>query len=267
MIVERQARPDLLRDSGRPTRRLLEIPQNTDVHAGGMIGFGPDGYLYVSTGDGGPQKDPEGRGQNLSILSGSLLRIDVDSRTDNLEYGIPADNPYVNHQKSEIRREIWAHGFRNLWRFSWDPITNDMWIGDIGQDSYEEITIARRGENHGWNVFEGFNLHSDVYRTKGTEYVPPVFAYPRNLGVSVTGGYVYRGKRSPSFYGVYIFADYESKRIWGLTQSNRRTLKIRQIGQADQRVVSFGEDNDGEIYAVGYEGTIYHVDLADAVFE
>lgn len=267
VVVERQARPDLSRDSGKPTRHLLEIPQDTDVHPGGMIGFGPDGYLYVSTGDGGPQKDPDGRSQNLAILSGSLLRIDVDERKGSLPYGIPPDNPYVDHPDKTVRREAWAHGFRNLWRFSWDPLTKDMWIGDVGQNSYEEITIARIGENHGWNIYEGFHPHSEQYRDPKATYVPPVFSYPRNLGVSVTGGYVYRGGRSPSFYGVYIFADYESKRIWGLTQSNRRLLKIREIGRAEQRIVSFGEDNDGEIYAIGYEGTIYHVDLADAVFE
>ena len=267
VIVERHAGPDRKRDSGRPTRRLMEITQNTDVHPGGMIGFGPDKMLYVSTGDGGPQKDPEGRGQNLSILSGSLLRVDVDSRTLGYEYGIPPDNPYTDSEDPTIHKEVWAHGFRNLWRFSWDSLTNDMWIGDVGQNSYEEITIARRGENHGWNVYEGFNPHSEQYRSEQAVYVPPVFAYPRNLGVSVTGGYVYRGSRSPTFYGVYIFADYESKRIWGLTQSNRRLLKIREIGRADQRIVSFAQDNAGEIYAIGYEGMIYHVNLDQAVFE
>ncbi len=267
VIVERRATDDLSKDSGRATRRLMEITQGTDVHPGGMIGFGPDGFLYVSTGDGGPQKDPEGRAQDLSILSGSLLRIDVDKRAPGLEYGIPPDNPYVDHPDPNVRREAWAHGFRNLWRFSWDTLTGDMWIGDVGQNSYEEITIARRGENHGWNIYEGFNHHSDQYRKDDATYIPPVFAYPRQLGVSVTGGYVYRGNRSPSFYGVYIFADYESKRIWGLTASDRRLVKIREIGRADQRIVSFGQGNDGEIYAVGYEGMIYHVALDDAVFE
>jgi len=267
VIVERQADVKLMRDTGRATRQLLEIPQNTDVHPGGMIGFGPDNYLYVSTGDGGPQKDPEGRAQNLSILSGSLLRIDVDGRSPGLEYAIPSDNPYANAKDSSIRREVWAHGFRNLWRFSWDPLTKDMWIGDVGQNSYEEITIAQKGENHGWNIYEGFSEHSKQYRRDGTTYISPVFAYPRNLGVSVTGGYVYRGKRSPSFYGVYIFADYESKRIWGLTQSKRKLLKIREIGRSEQRIASFGEDHAGELYAVGYEGMIYRIDLDEAVFE
>ena len=164
VIVERQANVKLMRDSGRATRQLLEIPQNTDVHPGGMIGFGPDNYLYVSTGDGGPQKDPEGRAQNLSILSGSLLRIDVNGRSPGLEYAIPTDNPYANSDDSSIRREVWAHGFRNLWRFSWDPLTQDMWIGDVGQNSYEEIMIARKGENHCWNIYEGFSEHSKQYR-------------------------------------------------------------------------------------------------------
>ena len=135
------------------------------------------------------------------------------------------------------------------------------------QRLFEEVSIVRLGENHGWNVFEGFTHFSDRYRRKGQKYTLPVLSYRRKHGVSVTGGYVYRGKRSKSFYGAYIFSDFESKRIFAATQSGRKLTKIRQIGTSPQKPSSFGIDSDGELFLVGYEGTIYRVILDDAVFE
>ena len=265
IIFQGQASRDLHCDSGKPMRPLLRLDEATNVHYGGGLEFGPDGYLYIGMGDSGPQGDPQGHGQNVKLLRGKMLRIDVDHGDKIRPYAIPSNNPFVGHP--QVRPEIWAYGFREPWRFSFDPVTGDLWVGDVGQDRYEEVNIVRRGENHGWNVYEGFELFSNRYRRAGETHVPPVFAYARKYGPSVTGGYVYRADPRSSFYGVYIFGDYESRRIWGLTQENRVLKKIRQIGTAPQRIASFGQDERGELYLVGYEGTIYKIDFDQAVFE
>jgi putative heme-binding domain-containing protein len=266
VIVERQANTDRTRDSGKPSRRLLRIPHKTSLHWGGMLAFGPDGYLYIGSGDGGPQEDPAGNSQNLQRWLGSILRIDVDNRDDGKPYGIPRDNPF-RKSRGRIRPEIWASGMRMPWRFSFDSTTGDLWVGDIGQSLFEEVSIVRRGENLGWNVYEGFTEFSNRYRRFGETYTPPVIAYRRKLGVSVTGGYVYRGKRSPSYVGTYIFGDFESKRIWALTQKDRRLTKVCQIGESPEQISSFGIDAEGEIFVVGYQGTIFRVVLDKSVFE
>jgi len=216
-------------------------------------------------GDTGPQEDPQGHGQNTTLLLGKMLRIDVDHPANGRPYAIPPDNPFVN--RNDVRPEIWALGFREPWRFSFDPLTGEFWVGDVGQDRYEEVDIVLPGENYGWNVYEGFEPFSNRYRKPGADYVLPVFAYARKFGVSVTGGWIYRGDTNSSFYGVYIFGDYQSRRLWGLTQENRQLKKIRELGLAPQRIVSFGRDLQGELYLVGYEGTIYRIDFQNAVFE
>ena len=264
-IFEREATADLATDSGRPSRQILKFDMSSPNHYGGGFQFGPDGFLYIGMGDTGPQEDPQGHGQNTMQLLGKILRIDVDHIDKGLAYSVPSDNPFAG--STAVRPEIWAVGLREPWRFSFDPATGDLWVGDVGQDRYEEVDIVRKGENYGWNVYEGFEPFSNRYRKEGATYILPVFAYGRKFGVSVTGGYVYRGQRESSFYGVYIFGDYQSQRIWGLTQGNRVLKTIRQIGTAPQRIVSFGKDSQGELYLVGYEGTIYKIDFADAVFE
>lgn len=266
VIIERQASEDFKRDAGVPSRRLIQIHQHTDLHWGGMLAFGPDDYLYIGAGDAGPQEDPDGHGQDMSLLNGKILRIDVDGRTGNLPYAIPPSNPFRD-AGPDVRPEIWASGFRMPWRFSWDSRTDDLWVGEIGQDLFEEISIVRAGENHGWNVYEGFHEFSDRFRREGAAYTPPVISYRRKLGVSVTGGYVYRGKRSPTYVGTYIFGDYQSKRIWALTQSDRKMTKVRQIGTSPERIASFGVDHEGELFLVGHDGTVFRVILDDSVFE
>ena len=206
-----------------------------------------------------------GNAQNRLLLRGKIMRIDVDGVEEDRAFRIPSDNPFVG--VPGMRPEIWAMGFREPWRFSFDAVTGDLWVGDVGQDLFEEVGIVRRGENHGWNVYEGFAAFSNRRRSPETEYVFPVFAYSRKYGPSVTGGFVYRAEPQSSFNGVYIFGDYEKRYIWGLTQENRTLKKIRQIGMAPQRIVSFGMDARGELYVVGYEGTIYRIDLSDSVFE
>jgi putative heme-binding domain-containing protein len=264
-VVERIASGDLRRDSGQPSRRLLAIPCVTQNHTGGCIAFGPDGFLYIGMGDTGPQQDPNGHGQDLKLHLGKMLRIDVEHRDGALPYAIPADNPF--RDRSDARPEIWALGFREPWRFSFDRTTGDLWVGDVGQDRVEEVAVVRRGENHGWNVFEGFEPFSQRRRLEKTTYIPPVFAYKRRFGNSVTGGFVYRGDRESSFYGVYVFGDYTSKKIFGLLQEDRQLVTVREIGLSPESIASFAEDATGNLFVVGYEGMIYRLDLQAGDFE
>jgi putative heme-binding domain-containing protein len=265
IIVEKKFEANFKRDSGQPSRRVLKIVSVAEDHSGGCLQFGPDGFLYIVMGDTGPHNDPNGHAQNLQLLLGKLIRIDVDRTEGSLAYAIPADNPFRG--RADARPEIWAYGFRNPWRFSFDPVTGDLWLADVGQDRVEEVDIVHRGENHGWNVFEGFEPFSNQYRKEGRTFTPPVFAYRRKYGNSVTGGYVYRGDKQSSFYGVYLCGDYTSKRIFGLTQENGTLKTVRQIGTIPQGLVSFGTDEAGHIYVVGYEGMIYQLDFTDARFD
>jgi glucose/arabinose dehydrogenase len=264
ILAERTASDDRRRDSGNPSRRLLKILSVTQDHSGGCIEFGPDGYLYLGMGDTGPQQDPQGHGQDMRTFLGKIIRIDVDKQDSGLPYGIPTDNPFRN--QSDILPEIWASGFREPWRFTFDSATGDLWVGDVGQDRVEEVAIVRRGENHGWNVFEGFEPFSNRYRKESATYTSPVFAYRRKYGNSVTGGYVYRGDKNSSFYGIYICGDYTSRRIFGLRQENGVLKTVWQIGMSPQNIASFGTDENGGIYVVGYEGIIYKLDFSNARF-
>lgn len=260
LIVERRFSADMEGDSGEESRQLLKIPSTTQDHNGGCVAFGPDGYLYFGMGDTGPQRDPQGHSQDMNLLLGKILRIDVDHRDPGLPYAIPADNPFVN--SPGVRPEIWASGFREPWRFSWDSVTGDFWVGDVGQDQFEEVGIVRAGENHGWNVFEGFNPYSERYRRDGETFVQPVWSYSHRLGSSVTGGFVYRGTKAPLMRGWYIFADHESRRIWALTQTDRKLNRIIEIGQAPTRAVSISQTRNGELYLVGFNsGKIHHLAL------
>jgi putative heme-binding domain-containing protein len=262
-VVERKAVSDGLRDSGEPSRLVLKIPVFSEIHNGGHIAFGTDGLLYIGMGDTGPQGDPRGHGQDLGTLLGKISRIDVDRTDRDRPYAIPRDNPF--RDKPGILPEIWALGFREPWRFSFDPPTGDLWIGDVGQGLYEEVTIARAGENHGWNVLEGFRPFSERFAKTDARYVLPVFAYHHRVGVSVTGGFVYRGQQNPLLAGQYIFGDYETRRVWALRQRDRALTSIIEIGRAPERVVSFGLDSEGEIYVVGLDrGLIYRIDASGA---
>lgn len=263
VIEERLADPSGLKDSGSPSRRLLELDQPAGNHNGGHITFGPDGYLYTAFGDGGPQKDPNGLSQNLSRFHGAMLRIDVNGRSQGKPYAIPSDNPFVAaHQNdTDILAEIWAYGFREPWQFSFDGDTGELWLGDVGQVRYEEVSIVRKGENHGWNVYEGFDEFSDEYRRPKTSYTAPVFAYSRQLGTSITGGRVYRGHRNSPLYGYYICGDHESRRLFALKHEDRRLTKVYELGFSPQRVSAFVTDGEGELLIVGYQGTLFRMDL------
>jgi putative heme-binding domain-containing protein len=265
IIVEKQFAPDFKSDSGQPPRRILKIASVAEDHSGGCLQFGPDGFLYIVMGDTGPHNDPHGHAQNLQLLLGKLLRIDVGHGEGGKAYAIPSDNPFRG--RSDARPEIWAYGFRNPWRFSFDSVTGELWLADVGQDRVEEVDIVHRGENHGWNVYEGFEPFSNQYKVEGRTFTAPVFAYRRKYGNSITGGYVYRGDKESSFYGVYLCGDYTSKRIFGLTQQNGILKTVRQIGTLPQSLVSFGTDEAGNIYVVGYEGMVYQLDFGTARFD
>jgi glucose/arabinose dehydrogenase len=268
-IVERLASEDLLHDAGVTSRRLFENEQPAYNHNGGCIAFGPDGMLYIGCGDGGFQRDPNGNGQNPHTAHSKMLRIDVDHRDDGRQYAIPKDNPFLKEHERDpaFVPEIWATGFREPWRFSFDSKTGALWVGDVGQDRWEEVCVVQAGENHGWNVYEGYEPFSNEYRREGEKFTFPLYAYPHSFGVCVTGGYVYRGKQSPSFEGVYIFGDYETRRVWGLKEHNGQVQSVRELGEAPQHISSFGVDENGEIYVVGYEGAIFHADLSQSKFE
>jgi glucose/arabinose dehydrogenase len=265
VLVEKEFAADFSGDSGRPARRLIRINSVAEDHSGGWLEFGPDGFLYFAMGDTGPHHDPNGHAQNLRLLLGKMMRLDVDHRDPGLAYAIPADNPFRG--QPEARPEIWAYGLRNPWRFSFDRVTGDLWLADVGQDRVEEVALIRRGENHGWNVFEGFEPFSNQYRVAGRTFTPPVFAYRRKYGNSITGGYVYRGDPKSSFYGVYVCGDFTSKRLFGVTLENGVLKTARQLGTVPQQLVSFGTDEAGNLYAVGYGGMIYRLDFSGSRFD
>ena len=270
VIGERIASEDFSKDSGKPTKKVLEFEVATEFHHGGGIEFGPDGYLYIGMGDGGPQEDPLGNAQNLHSFAGKLLRIDVDKNTNNKFYSIPKDNPFIGHPDEKVLREIFSYGLRQPWRFSFDSKTGDLWVGDVGQNRFEEINIVRSGENHGWNVFEGYELFSTKFRKENLNLINPVISFRRSHGVSITGGYVIRpkGVNNESYEGVYICADYQSKKIWGIKQKNRTLEMVREIGNCPDRLVSFGIDKKRNIYAIGYDkGIIYKLDFSGSIFE
>ena len=229
---------------------LLKIDQPFPNHNGGSIAFGPDGYLYIGLGDGGSRNDPMGNGQNLGTLEGSVLRIDVDSQTGDRPYGIPADNPFVNH--TGARPEIYALGFRNIWRLDFDPKTGHLWAGEVGQDLWEEIHIVEKGGNYGWSVREGTHFFSNAPQAASVQSVPPVLEYDHQIGKSITGGTVYRGKAAPVLEGHYLYGDYVSGQLWALHYDTEAGRVVRNVSVDwnGQPIASFGQDENGEVYVM-----------------
>ncbi len=227
---------------------LLRIEQPYWNHNGGTLVFGPDGYLYIGLGDGGLGGDPHGNGQNLGTLLGSILRIDVDHQDPGLAYAIPKDNPFVDRQGA--RGEIWAYGIRNVWRVTFDRKIGTCWAADVGQDNWEEIDIIRRGGNYGWNIREGLHPFPPGDTRAATDLIDPIFEYHHEVGKSITGGYVYRGKRVPALDGAYLYADYVTGQVWALwyDPATNRVTANRTIRQNGPPVLTFGEDDEGEIY-------------------
>jgi glucose/arabinose dehydrogenase len=235
---------------------ILEIPQPYGNHNGGQIAFGPDGFLYISMGDGGSGGDPQGHGQNTSTLLGNILRIDVDNPSGGMAYGIPSDNPYVGNT-SGARPEIYASGLRNAWRFSFDPETGRLWAADVGQNAYEEVNIIEKGGNYGWNIMEATHCFEPETGCNRQGLTLPVWEYPRGEGVSVTGGYVYRGQRVPALEGRYIVGDFASGKIWALTYNGSGMATAEELMDTELTISSFGVDRNNELYVLAFDGNIY----------
>ena len=237
-------------------RVLLTIPHPSfSNHNGGMLAFGPDGYLYIGVGDGGSANDPPNNAQNRNVLLGKLLRIDVDRQSGTLPYAIPLSNPFIG--SIDGRDEIFAYGLRNPWRFAFDRLTNQIWLADVGQGDREEVnTPIQHGGNYGWRVYEG----SACTNTDRTLCVPsnflfPVFDYGHTGGrCSITGGYVYRGARGSIPAGLYVYGDFCSGEIFTWNGAAQQVLLDTSLS-----ISSFGEDDDGEIYVVGLNGVVSRI--------
>lgn len=251
---------------------VITAEQPYSNHNGGMVAFGPDGYLYVGLGDGGSGGDPDGNGQDTTTLLGSVLRLDVaplseDAAYPQVPYVVPADNPFVDIVATTAdapRAEIWAWGLRNPWRFSFDRQTGDLWIGDVGQNAWEEIDFVPRsdvpgdGHNFGWNRYEGSHPFPPGSEAAEGDFAAPLVEYDRSAGRSVTGGYVYRGSDFRELAGTYFYGDFETGRLWGL-QLAEDTARTRLLLETGMALVSFGEDDDGELYVVDFGGGVYRV--------
>lgn len=232
----------------------LTIEQPFANHNGGEVVFGPEGYLYLGLGDGGSGGDPMGNAQSTQSLLGKILRIDIDSGDP---YAVPADNPFVNGNGSP---EIWAYGLRNPWRFSFDRLGGGLFIGDVGQDAWEEVdylpAISQGGANFGWNFKEGNHAYQGS-PPLNMQLDDPIFEYDHRQGCSITGGVVYRGLDLTDWQGVYLFGDYCSGSVWGLLNLSNSAWQARHLFETNARITSFGENAAGDVYLADYQGGIF----------
>lgn len=234
---------------------ILEWPSNG--HDGGDLGFGPDGLLYFPTGDGTSDSDGDLTGQSMNDLLGAMLRIDVDHPSGGKPYSVPSDNPFV--ATAGARPEIWAYGFRNPWRMTFDPRSGQLWVGNNGQDLWEQVYLVRRGDNFGWSVFEGSHPFQLERRLGPTPHVPPAAEHPHSEFRSLTGGVVYRGSKLSDLQGTYIYGDYSTGRIWGLRHNGQRATFHRELADTPLAITGFALDPDGQLLVVDYGGGIYQL--------
>jgi glucose/arabinose dehydrogenase len=229
---------------------IIEVPDFAANHNGGRIVFGMDGYLYLSTGDGGGGGDPQENGQNVNTLLGKVLRLNVSGQQT---YSVPGDNPFVGRDGLD---EIWAYGFRNPWRMSMDSATGELWIGDVGQSQWEEVGRVTPGGNHGWDCYEGFAVF-ESNGCPGGGFVQPRAAYPHSGGrCSVTGGYVYRGSAIPSMYGWYVYGDYCSGEIWAVNPAGGDPVLL---ANTEYSISSFAELPGGEIAVLTFDEAVFRL--------
>jgi glucose/arabinose dehydrogenase len=237
---------------------LFTVDQPFSNHKGGGLAFGKDGFLYIGLGDGGSEGDPQGNGQNTNTLLGKMLRIDVDSaHSPGLNYAIPPTNPFVT---SGGRAEIWLYGLRNPFRFSFDTVSGDLWIGDVGQNSFEEVdhlTSAQGGSNLGWNIMEGSHCFNPPTGCSTAGLTLPVFDYDHTQGDDcITGGHVYHGTKMPALAGSYVFGDFISGRMWSLTTSGSTLTRTFLFNVAANDISSIGRDQSGELYVARYSSGV-----------
>jgi glucose/arabinose dehydrogenase len=261
MFTRSSGNPDLADPNSRITLLTIPHPINQN-HNGGTLAFGPDGYLYWSTGDGGSGGDPPNNAQNLNVLLGKILRIDVDHVDPGVNYSIPSTNPFMSNPSA--RHEIWAYGLRNPWRFSFDRQTGDIFIGDVGQDTREEIDFqpaaSTGGENYGWRVMEGTICYNPATGCDQSGKVLPIIDYGHSLGCAVTGGYIYRGSLYPPMQGRYFYSDICSGILFSLYHDSINGWVATQIVDTPYAVSTFGEDDQGNLYFTDYgTGSVYQI--------
>lgn len=233
-------------------RVILEVPQPYANHNGGALAFGPDGYLYIAMGDGGDGGDPHGHGQDTSTLLGSILRIDVSGEG----YAVPPDNPFASGGGAP---EIWAYGFRNPWRMSFDRETGALWTGDVGQSAWEEIDHVKRGDNYGWNVMEGPACYAASGCDRTALTAPRAWYRNPDEGCAVTGGFVYRGASMPELRGWYVYGDYCSGRAWALDTRDDASAPVLLL-ENGARITSFAEDAAGELYLITFDAGVLRLE-------
>ncbi|MBL1214711.1 MAG: T9SS type A sorting domain-containing protein [Ignavibacteriae bacterium] len=236
---------------------LLEVPQPYSNHNAGQIVFGPDNFLYISMGDGGSGGDPQNNGQNRATLLGNILRIDIDKKDDGLDYSIPEGNPFYQNNEG-IAEEIFAYGLRNVWRFSFDSMTNELWAADVGQNKWEEINIIESGKNYGWRITEGNHCYNPATGCDFTGIELPVWEYDHSDsgGYSITGGYVYHGADANELTDKYVYADYITGNIWALSKVGD-DFENELLFNTSYNVSTFGVDEQNELYFASYNGKIY----------
>tara|TARA_X000001036_G_C20681380_1_gene806025 strand:+ start:1720 stop:2790 length:1071 start_codon:yes stop_codon:yes gene_type:complete len=258
---------------------ILKVNQPYSNHNGGHLAFGPDNYLYISLGDGGSAGDPENRSQNLNSLLGKILRIEVNEDS----YSTPLDNPFKN--RKDAKNEIWHYGLRNVWRFSFDRLNGDMYMGDVGQNNWEEVNFQlsnQGGMNYGWNIMEGKHCFDTEVECDSLLYEKPIYEYPNNAnyvktliglkqpntdGCSITGGYIYRGNDILDMYGRYIFGDYCTGKVWSFINDNGQIVDFRDhtqevlssMNKNSFYLSSFGESYNGELFLIDYNGSLYKI--------